>query len=228
MEILACPHCHRQFRTSPAVLGKRIRCRDCRQVFHVPHDTSSVPLGPAAGGAGADQEGPPPVAIECVVGGRDARRCPSCAREFLMQAAFVGKVIRCRGCAAPFRVAASKQPVGGSMRAGVAPPPSPPAPPPSPSRAARAAANSHPPVFEDVGDVLADVQVGEVVASVVRPRSAAVLNRTDAGAVGTLVAVVLGGLCAIPLTLFLLQMISPREFEKVSALLPGFLTAWLR
>lgn len=103
MEVLACPHCDRMFHATPAILGKLIRCRECRRNFRVPTDPSTAELG---------REPDEPqreilVAVECVVQGVDARRCPACGRTFAMQPKFVGKRIRCRGCRVPFVVVES-------------------------------------------------------------------------------------------------------------------------
>ena len=35
-DVLECPHCERQFLVTPAVLGKKIRCRGCRMPFRIP------------------------------------------------------------------------------------------------------------------------------------------------------------------------------------------------
>lgn len=234
MDILACPHCQRLFRASEDVLGKKIRCRGCREVFHVPRDTTVVPLGPMVDGLDAGNDPGPPVAIACVVEGRDARRCPGCGREFLMKATFAGKVIRCRGCKSPFRVAATEP--GAALpqpsRAGppAVAPPQVAVPGARPGRGVRpaAATSPRPTIFEDMGDVLGDVRPGERVASVVRPRKVAVVSRRDAEAVGFVAAIVLGGVCAVPIFLGLLRIISAEAFERVAAGLPNFLTAWLR
>lgn len=150
-EILACPHCDRMFRAEPAALGKKIRCRGCRQVFQVPKDTSGVPLS-----VREESVSTPPFAAICLIDGQDARRCPECGRTFLMKPSFAGKRIRCRGCKMPFRVAHSKE---ASEAAAAMPEESAPAVAP-------------PRIFDDIGDVLDEVCPGENIASVVRPRTA--------------------------------------------------------
>lgn len=155
LDVLACPHCNRMFRAAAAVLGKNIRCRACRRVFHVPKDTSSVPLGPAGVGKG-DRTTGLPVAETCVLEGQDARSCPECGRAFFMNPAFGGKKIRCRGCKALFRVAAADGPNPVTAMPDAALPPV-----------------SIPAIAEDIGDILDEFRPGESVASVVRPRGAA-------------------------------------------------------
>lgn len=90
------------------------------------------------------------------------------------------------------------------------------------------AASPLPTVFEDIGDVLEDLLPGERVASVVRPKNAAARAKPETEALATLVAIVFGGVCAVPITLWLLKIIAPREFAKLSTVLPDFLTSWLR
>lgn len=188
---------------------------------------------------------PPPVAIAGVKDGRDVRTCPACNRTFAMKPSLVGKTIRCRGCKAPFSVTATGNGRSNARLIKLAPSPpgerdkarsatQPPAPPPSHHQpiskpaAAAVAASPRPTIFEDIGDVLEDLLPGERVASVVRPRNAAARARPEAGALATLVAIVFGGVCAVPITLWLLKIIAPRELEKLSTVLPNFLTAWLR
>jgi uncharacterized protein YbaR (Trm112 family) len=233
MEVLACPHCDRLFQVSPAALGKKIRCRGCRGIFHVPHDTTRVPLTPL-GAASLTDESLPPLAIPCVIDGHDARSCPACSRTFRMKESFAGKTIRCRGCQVTFRVQATEPSLAGSESPEAAPiaangspapptlaaretkPPPPPAPPPPPT------------IFDDMGDVLEDLGPGERVPSVVRPRTLPRVSSTPHSTIGFLLAVVLGGVCAVPLTLVLLRFISRKQFENVAAMLPEFMVAWLR
>jgi serine/threonine protein kinase len=148
-ELLGCPHCSRIFRPTPTVLGKKIRCRGCRQIFHVPSDTSSVPLAPSTSGSGSP-DSDVPIAPACVVSGKVARRCPACDRTFVMQPAFEGKVIRCRGCKSPFRVLAVQERADASS-------------------SDADSEGEHPTVFDDIGDILDQLAPGEIVASVVRP-----------------------------------------------------------
>lgn len=42
VDVLACPHCQRTFRAQPAVFGKTIRCRGCRQIFQTPSRPEAV------------------------------------------------------------------------------------------------------------------------------------------------------------------------------------------
>jgi serine/threonine protein kinase len=156
-EVLACPHCNRLFRTTPEVLGKRIRCRGCRQVFHVPSDTSSVPLGPSATSTENESAGLP-VAVACVVNGKEARRCPVCERRFVMKPALAGTTIRCRGCKSPFRVLALDEKAESTS---------------DPAKVAESRT-----VFDDIGDILEQLTPGTPVASVVRPPDFGARKRT--------------------------------------------------
>jgi hypothetical protein len=236
VEVLACPHCDRLFQVALAALGKKIRCRGCRGIFHVPHDTTRVPLGPLPADPGLD-EPLPPLAIPCVIDGHDARSCPECGRTFRMKTTFAGKTIRCRGCKATFRVSATAatipettqpdaKPVQTTHTAGPAPlrpqrmppPPTPAARPPSPP----------PTISEDMGDLLEDIQPGEHVPSVVRPRTVSTLSTPQSNPVATLAAVVAGGICALPATLIILRFVSKKRFEDVASVLPEFFVDWLR
>lgn len=252
MEVLACPHCDRLFNVTPAVLGKKIRCRGCREIFHVPSDTTSVPLGPPVktGPASVTEESPP-LAIATVKDGREVRSCPACGRTFAMKPALDGKTIRCRGCKAPFRVAAgvevsagadearplrspADRPIGGLVAppgrsipadSPVRPQPRPPQEPIQPPRREQmsAAASPRPTIFEDIGDVIADLRPGERVASVVRPRKEAALVKPEHEAIMSLIAVVFGAVCAVPLAMTILWLISPAKYVQTVNLLPGFL-----
>lgn len=196
MEVLACPHCGRLFRTSSAVLGKKICCRRCQKIFHVPHDTTHVPLGPAIGeDAHVDDDALPPVAIAFVKKGRDVRCCPTCGRTFAMKPAFAGKTIRCRECGAPFRVVAT----------------------------VAAAAGPQPTISEDVGGVIGAMLPGEEVAPVVRPRNVPRRVRFEENAVATMLAIVFGGMCAVPLVLIILHVFAPEQFKLIIRVLPAFL-----
>jgi uncharacterized protein YbaR (Trm112 family) len=213
LEVLACPHCDRLFQVTPAALGKKIRCRGCRGIFHVPKDTASVPLGPQESVSSPD-ESLPPLGIPCVIDGHDARSCPQCGRTFRMKESFAGKTIRCRGCKVTFRVRAtaasaaqqvrpeatlveangSAVPAAPSRPAPAAPvmrPPPPPAPPP-------------PTIFEDIGDVLDDLLPGEKVPSVVRPRNVRRLSPSPKSPVTIMVETILGGVVGIAVTLAIL------------------------
>lgn len=236
MEILACPHCDRLFHATPAVLGRKIRCRGCARIFHVPKDTTNVPLGPAVGAAdGGHEEAPAPVAIASVREGRDVRSCPGCGRTFAMKPELAGKTIRCRDCKAPFRVTASGD---GQVGAELARPPAAPAPqpaggppplrppylqpPPLPS-AVSAAAPAPATVSPDVGEVLGDLQPGEQVASVVRPRNHPPKTGSGNEALASLIAVVLGAMCAPPVAQLILWWIIQQDPFGIGPALPDSL-----
>lgn len=234
MEVLACPHCDRSFQVTPAALGKKIRCRGCRGIFHVPNDTTGVPLGRLLSAAALDEPLPPP-AIPGMVDGHDARGCPECGRTFRMKDSFAGKTIRCRGCKMTFRVEATEsatssrtlpeQQLAPAGEAGKPAPARPLQPPPRPAPPVRQP-GPPPTVFEDMGDVLPELLPGEQVASVVRPRKppAAAI---PSSLVATMIAVVLGGICSLPAVLVILRLVSKQKFEAVAAMLPEFLVGWL-
>lgn len=222
------------FQVTPAALGKKIRCRGCRGIFHVPHDTTTVPLGQREALAALDDL-LTPLAIPCVINGQDARRCPDCGRVFRMKESFAGKTIRCRGCRVTFRVRASKPALAEPapqaeppfQANGAAapprpfhapPPPAPPAPQPSPP----------PTIFEDIGDVLEDLLPGEKVASVVRPSNVPQLSAVPSSPVAAMIAVIIGGVCALPATAWILAMFFPERYREILASLPDTVRSWLQ
>lgn len=181
MEVLACPHCNRMFHATPLLLGKAIRCRECRQTFRVPADPSTAELGPEA-------ESPQPeilVAVECIVQGVDGRRCPACSHTFAMQARFVGKRIRCRGCRVPFVVLASTH--ASQPRKDIEAPPGvnalardrlstdsvsvPSVQDPASDSEQEVNDESQPIIHEDGGDLLPVEPAGEPLVVAVRPRA---------------------------------------------------------
>ena len=240
MEVLACPLCDRLFHVTPAALGKKIRCRGCRGIFHVPKDTASVPLGPQENIPDPDRS-LPPVARPCVIDGRDARSCPECGRTFRMQDSLAGKTIRCRGCKVTFRVTASQPLSAQSDHAEPAPSQ---AAAPGANQAAAASGQLHEPpppasrepqpgprplIFEDIGDFLDDLlRPGEKVPSVVRPRHVPPVARVPFNPMAAVITVVAGGVCALPATLIILRIVSKNQFDAVASILPEFLVGWLR
>jgi hypothetical protein len=182
VEILACPHCNRSFAETPALRGKTIRCRGCRQPFQVPLDTTALLSMPVA--PGAVESASFPLAIACFMGGRDARRCPACARTFFMRPTFIGKTIRCRGCKVSFRVEAT------------------------------------PAMLDDVGDVIEAGQHDAQVVAAVRSQPVAYAPGLSAGPLAGIVAVVLGGVCALPITQLILWWGFDKDPMKLAAALP--------
>jgi hypothetical protein len=80
--------------------------------------------------------------------------------------------------------------------------------------------------FEDIGDILDELRPGEKITSVVRPRNAAALAGGNANQLAALIAVVSGGLCALPITQLILWWIVGKDPLRVAASLPGILQ-WL-
>jgi hypothetical protein len=175
LEVLACPHCSRMFAAAPAIFGKTIRCRGCRKPFRIPRDPSVIEQAPVA----EDVRHRILVAVECVVDGVDARRCPACSRAFSMQPQLMGKTIRCRGCRVPFYVTAASplqpQAEESKTRPSVQSPPNPREPRPNRSLPERlhsetSAAASPVAITEDGGDVLDAEPADEPVMVAIRPR----------------------------------------------------------
>jgi DNA-directed RNA polymerase subunit RPC12/RpoP len=231
-DVLACPHCERQFLVTPAVLGKKIRCRGCRLPFRIPAGT------PAARPA---QRFVPrlPKATRAVVDGMDVRRCPVCGRAFAMQQSLGGKTIRCRACRNMFLVEAVEAtdvvppssgrgepsvPTTGSVE----PPhsfamPRAPSPPRSTAPVTEPAADEpeDPRAAEDIGDVLEDADSNEQCPVATVSRSYRRSAGTDAGgALAGLASVVLGGLTALPATLLILWWVFGKDPLHIAPMLP--------
>jgi len=120
-----------------------------------------------------------------------------------MKESFAGKTIRCRGCKGIFRVEATEDP-------------------------ADASSDTPPIISEDIGDTMADPLPEEQLALVVRPRNIPRPYKHADQPVATFIAVVFGGVCAIPVALTILRLISKERFDRVAVLLPEFIVAWLR
>lgn len=78
-------------------------------------------------------------------------------------------------------------------------------------------------IFEDIGDVLEDLLPGERIASVVRPKNAAAPARPEAEALSSMIAIVLGGACALPVTQLILWWVVGQDPLGIAPLLPEFL-----
>jgi uncharacterized protein YbaR (Trm112 family) len=232
LEVLACPHCDRLFQVTPAALGKKIRCRGCREIFHVPQDTTSVPDSQLDSAAAQDAS-LPPVAIPCVLKGHDARSCPECGRTFRMKEAFAGKSIRCRGCKVTFRVLATPEAAHGAESVATSREQSldghtvQPVIAPLQQKEATLTAEPPPTIFEDIGDVLGDFRPGEKVKSVVRPRNVPRIKRVEPNPVATFAAIIFGGVCAVPVAGILLRIIDADKYRQIVRSLPPFLRDWL-
>lgn len=196
-----------------------------------------MPLGRAvlpAAEAGGEDAGPP-LAIVGELQGQGTRRCPICGREFLMKPSFLGKLIRCRGCKASFRVTGAEQPDNGPVQAGDdgleknrqqpaaaegqfhTPPP----PVPAVSRA-----KPLPTVFDDMGDLIEELLPYEKVASVVRPQPAVAVIQPADSAVASVLALVAGGVCALPVTQMILWWVIGKDPLGIAKTLPSSLR-WL-
>jgi len=228
-DVLECPHCKRQFLVTPAVLGKKIRCRGCRLPFRIP---AGIPAAPPA------QRFVPrlPKATRVIVDGMDVRRCPVCGRAFSMQAAFEGKTIRCRSCRNMFLVEATDGVPPTSGRGEPSGPATASAEPPHSFAMPRAPVSPHALVpvsdpaadepedtraAEDIGDVLEDADSNEQYPVATVSRSYRKAAGTDAGGVlAGLAAVVLGGLTALPTTLLILWWVFGKDPLHIAPMLP--------
>lgn len=209
MDVLACPHCLRMFHARPAIMGKRIRCRGCRETFQLPADTASAEFIPE--GSPTSGEAAVPLAIAETIDGLDTRRCPACGRGFAMRAGLAGKTIRCRGCRSHFRVAApaARGPAfepGGWRSSGAEPPPRFQAPPAPAGRSPAMTPSARPTIFEDSGDVLEEVAGERPVRQAMRPRTLRPPSFIERAA--PVLAVVLGGLTAVPVAAWIIWLTS--------------------
>ncbi|MFM8494701.1 MAG: hypothetical protein ACKOEM_04140 [Planctomycetia bacterium] len=200
----------------------------------MPHDTTTVPLREREAFAALDDLLTPP-AIPCVINGQDARRCPDCGRVFRMKESFAGKMIRCRGCKVTFRVRASKPTLAEPARPAVAPvqsneaaAPTGPLYAPHPPAAPAQQRAPPPTIFEDVGDMLDELLQGEQVPSVVRPRNAPRRSPTPSNTFPAMIAVVFGGVCALPATAWILATFFPDRCREILKSLPDTIRSWLQ
>jgi hypothetical protein len=153
----------------------------------------------------------PPLAISCVIDGRDSRRCPECDRAFAMKPAFAGKVIRCRGCKSSFRVAAATEDALAHQAGAPSPPPSDVKPPSSDAADRQPKAPFQEPAggtvfddMDDIGEVLGEAQAGEPVEMVVRPRNPVRPAPTVKTPLAMIFEVVVGGMVSIPIVIGIL------------------------
>jgi len=214
-DVRACPHCARPFLVVAAVLGKTIRCRDCRRSFLIPL-SKPMPVSiwrfkPRL-----------PRATQAVVDGKDVRRCPVCGRAFAMQPSLSGKRIRCRGCKNMFIVGATHD-ASESFVMPRSPAPARQAVSESANMAGQAARRDY---SEDIGDELEDGDPVEQCPAAVP--STYLVGRRDnpAGAAASIAAVVLGGLTALPATLLILWWIFGQDPMRIAPHLPEALR-WL-
>ena len=228
-DVLECPHCERQFLATPAVLGKKIRCRGCRLPFRIP---AGIPAAPPA-----ERFVPRlPKATRATVDGMDVRRCPVCGRAFAMQPSLGGKTIRCRACRNMFLVEDTDVVPSSSGRGEPSVPatgspepphsfatPRAPSPPRSAAPVTEPAADEpeDPRAAEDIGDVLEDADSNEQCPVATVSRSYRKAAGTDAGgALAGLASVVLGGLTALPATLLILWWVFGKDPLHIAPMLP--------
>lgn len=198
MNVLECPHCARQFRALPDVLGRTILCRGCRQPFRVP----------AGEPAQRDRPASIATAAEGVFAGMSVRSCPMCGHTFSMQPRLAGKTIRCRKCRSRFRVlheAERAPPAEGAIRAEPARPAAGQSPPDHGLKETPTASHD---ARDDAGDLVEEQVVAEggasdgsmwppeAVASSWRPHAGGAHD----GGIGMLIAVLVGGLLAFPVS----------------------------
>ncbi len=244
MEAFACPHCSRLFYAAPAILGKRIRCRGCRNIFGVPRTETADPQPTEKHPSALPRVKPAallPVAVEAVINGIDVRNCPSCGHSFAMKAEWAGSTIRCRACQQVYRLAAStvasgplaftpayhgSQQVKEASSAAVQKPPAVPAPAEqrhdNDHRWDASPAPSKNDAESDAGDVVADTEGGFKVPFAVKS-SPGFVYAQPASAIAPVIAIILGGLTALPITQLILWWGLERDPLKMVARLPASL-----
>jgi hypothetical protein len=206
------------------VLGKSIRCRACRQVFYVPRRVGDSFIPPASG-VGARAVQPPNVPAHRVLEG-SSRECPACGRTVMVRVGLDVKEIRCPGCQSSFRA-------GSSAAEGTAHPTAMHAsslarPLPVVSHGAAASlqfANgritSEPHGRGDGHeDLISDGVIGEECPPLAVGASSATGSTATAGALSTIIAILLGALCAFPVTQLILWWVFRQDPFRVAEYLP--------
>lgn len=84
-----CPHCSKEFRLSPDLAGRKIRCTGCSEKFRLPGQMQS---GASSASAPAPKDRP----IET--------RCPRCLADYTLKPKYAGETVRCKTCRSPFVV----------------------------------------------------------------------------------------------------------------------------
>lgn len=226
---MSCPHCSRPFAVSAAIVGKRIRCRGCARVFGIPKESPLDPASRVAGPSHPSAGGgdPIPFAAAAVIDGIDVRVCPCCGRAFAMKPAFAGKAVRCRSCRTLYRVAAA----GGdpSRRQGSDGAPIPDRPDSAVAASSLASDDRRSelsvsskgtvPPSEDAGDVVPDTDGGVDCPAAVRAPLPARMG-PEPTALGTVVAIVLGGVTALPVTQLILWWAIGQDPFRIAKKLP--------
>jgi hypothetical protein len=141
-----------------------------------------------------------------------------------MRASLAGRPIRCRGCKTMFRIGQSEA-VGSAKAPVVRAPPVPysstAAAPPVPSASAHRGKLAVHATVDDIGDVVEGPQGDECGPSVVRPRGGGARNHSG-GVVTTALSVLLGGVCALPISQLILWWGFRQDpFETVKMLPPA-------
>jgi hypothetical protein len=75
--------------------------------------------------------------------------------------------------------------------------------------------------------VLDDTLLGEQVPSVVRPRNVRRSSASQSNPVVAIIAVVFGGVCALPATAWILAMFFPDRYREILTSLPDSIKSWL-
>jgi DNA-directed RNA polymerase subunit RPC12/RpoP len=180
MRVFECPHCGRSFRAVPAVMGRTIRCRRCERAFVVPVDGRQAAPGVATAAAKE-------IAASGVFEGTAVRSCPTCGHTFAMQPRLAGKAIRCRKCRGTFRVLHEEERV----------------PPAEGARPAEDVQNGASDVVSERGSTAADRDdepMGMPVEATFPPRPNRRFSSGGFGGDGELIAVLMGGLLALPIS----------------------------
>jgi len=245
VETLACPHCSRVFYARPEIFGKRIRCRACQRIFGVPRKsaTEAEPKGGLLRQATPKIKGGSlPIAIGSLIDGIDVRSCPQCGHSFAMKARYAGATIRCRACKTLYVVAGARAVEGqgvasatsvrgkrAAVRASVTGSPD--------FESPRAAANRHAAHSEsqatgsrgedgtradDAGDVVPETEGGAQVP-VAFESSPGLVYGPGPSVLGSAVAIVLGGVLAMPLAQLILWWGLGRDPMKFANKVPSAL-----
>jgi hypothetical protein len=172
-----------------------------------------------------------PRAMEAVIDGAEARKCPACGRAFTMRKEFDGKTIRCRGCRSIFVVPVAGAPSLPQARA-TASQPAPLAasgdrpsvsPPPRRLQEAGEAIATKEDIFEDVGDVLDRAAAGESCPPALPTCYRVTEPEAAENPLTQFIAIVLGGTVALPIAQLILWWVMEQDPLKIAPQLPASL-----